>query len=361
MNVLHSHSISTPRSVPNTLDLEYVVCDYCGADRTRTLAQLQPPGELPFPMHRLGARALNLADARIEFVRCMQCGLVYMNPRLTEPSIARFYDTVYALAGAAKAFEDDQKQHAAHILDRASICLGARTAVPSMLDIGCGAGQVLAAAQARGWQVAGSELSQVAAERATTRLGIPIHVGDFRDMGLAPVSLDVVTILAVVEHLRAPVDFVRDGVALLKPGGVFVVEVPNVASLERIIATALGQTWRGFIIEHLYYFTPKWVIRLLGDLDLEIVEVSSRNPWTHLPNPLHDVNALLRQRDSDPPDNIESEGAAHLPPLPRVSMLRRIARQANNYALDTVSWLSDQGGVWGNSLFVWARKACQTA
>ncbi|MCC7208913.1 MAG: class I SAM-dependent methyltransferase [Anaerolineae bacterium] len=359
----YSHSVLSPRPAAHSPDLEHVVCDYCGADHVRMLARLQPPAEMAFPMHRLGAQALQLAGMAVHFVRCLRCGLVYMNPRLTEPAIARFYDMIYARPGAAAAFESDQARHTAYILDQTARLLARaeNAAPPKHLDIGCGAGQLLAAAQARGWQVYGSEVSTVAAERASARLGVAIHVGDFRDMALEPASLDVVTLLAVLEHVRTPVDYVRDAAALLRPGGVLVIEAPNVASLEFHVASALGQTWRGFIIEHLSYFTPRFMRRLLADLGMDIIVLTSRIPWTRVPNPFRDAAALLRRPESasggdQAPPGREMLAIPPLPPLPPASLPRRIVRQANNYALDTLSWLSDQGGARGNTLIVWARR-----
>ena len=356
MSAPYSHSVIDPRPHPDTPDLEYVVCDYCGAGAGHTLDNLPPPEALPFGMHRLGASALRLERAPIRFCACPDCGLVYMNPRLTEPAIARFYDKVYGTPGAHAGFESTQERRAAYLLDRAARLLATGAGQPAILDIGCGAGQILGAAQTRGWQVYGSELSVVAAARASERLGVPIHVGDFRAMDIPPASLDVVTILEVVEHLRAPMDFLRAGVALLKPGGVLVLEIPNIASLEYYVARLLRQRWRGFIIEHLYYFTPAFMRRLLPELGLRIGAISSRNPMSRLPNPFRDATALLGRRSAGEPAPDGAEPEPDVPPLAPVSLPRRVLRQANNYLLDGIAYLSERIGTRGNTLFVWARK-----
>ncbi len=320
-------------------------------------------------MHRLGASVLRLGEERIHFCQCQTCDLVYMNPRLTETAIARFYDKVYGTRGASEGFESDQQARATHILDMADRLLAVTEAQPSaesaarstpvqVLDIGCGAGQLLQEAQRRGWQVMGTELSQVAARHASQVLGVPIHCGDFRELELPAGSLDVVVMQAVVEHLRAPVDFLRDSAALLRPGGVLFFSVPNVASAEHRVARLLGQTWRGFIIEHLYYFTPAFVRRLLADLGLEAGFMSSWNPLARWPNPLHDIQQMRRKGPASTP----TSAAGQTPPLslPATSFGRRVLRQANNYLLDAVSRASEgrrgRTGTAGNTLFVWARK-----
>jgi SAM-dependent methyltransferase len=188
---------------------------------------------------------------------------------------------------------------------------------------------------------------------------VPVYCGDFRALQLPAGSLDLVVMQAVVEHLRAPIDFLRDSAALLRPGGVLFLSVPNVASAEHRVARLLGQPWRGFIIEHLYYFTPAFLRRLTADLGLEIAFMSGWNPLSRWPNPWRD---LRRVRQGMPASESRSTPAVSVPPFAgaRDALGKRVLRQATNYLLDTVSKLSEgrQRGAStaGNVLFVWARK-----
>ncbi len=274
-----------------------------------------------------------------------------MNPRLTEAAVARFYDTVYA-AGAAEQFESDQAVQVRYYLDALSRHIAAPR--PHLLDIGCGAGQLLALAQARGWRIDGAELSAYAAQHARQTLGVPIHHGDFRMMDLAPGSLDAVTLIHVIEHVRAPVDFLRDAAALLRPGGVLMFDAPNVDSAEARLARRLRQPWRGFIIEHLYYFRPTLLRRLVADLGLELIAIDGYLPGVPLPNPLRDLRALRAGQAAPEPSG---PSTVSIPPLPPVSLPRRVLRQAANYLFDTVAALSARRhGTSAGAVFVWARR-----
>ncbi|MBZ0299527.1 MAG: class I SAM-dependent methyltransferase [Anaerolineae bacterium] len=355
----YSHSILHATAVAHAPDFEAVVCDYCGSTAAESLGTLPPLDQLPFPMHRLGASALESGGQAIHFVRCRVCGLVYMTPRPTESAIARFYDTVYAASGAADAFESDQHERTNDLLDRTMPYLDG-VSTPSLLDIGCGRGQFLVAAQQRGWRVYGSELSAVAARAASDHLGgVPIHHGDFRSMTLDD-SLDMVSLLEVLEHLRAPVDYLRAAAGLIRPGGVLLLEVPNVASWEYYAARALRQDYRGFIIEHLYYFTPALMSRLLADLGLEVCHMSSRHATASLPNPLADLRALRPANSGESAGADAASPAGSISPLPPVSLPRKVLRQANNYLMDTISYLSQGPRInprpAGNTLYVWGRK-----
>lgn len=355
----YSHSVAAARPLPQTVDLEIVVCDFCGADDAERLGTLPPLDRLLLPMHRLGATTLDTGGHPIHFVRCRRCGFVYMNPRLTEPAIARFYDRVYSVPGASDPFESDQMVRTNYLLD-ISERFQKTAGAPSLLDIGCGRGQFLVSAQKRGWRISGSELSAVAARAASENLGgVPIYIGDFREMRIDE-PLDMISLLEVVEHLRAPIDYLRDAVARLKPEGLLLLEVPNVDSWEFYVERALGQLYRGFIIEHLYYFTPDFMRRLLDELGLDVLRMTSRHAATSLPNPIADIRAMLRPSTGAGSSGDSPSAAPVIPPQPPVSLPVRVLRQGYNYLMDVVSYASegsrDNPHPKGNTLYVWSRK-----
>src|SRR5262249_8898519 len=96
LSMIVSHSILKPTLLAGSPDLERVICDYCGQDQTIRLATLPAVSDLLFPLHRVGGSVLNIGQDRINFCKCQVCGLVYMNPRLIEQAITRFYDSVYS-------------------------------------------------------------------------------------------------------------------------------------------------------------------------------------------------------------------------------------------------------------------------
>jgi hypothetical protein len=72
----------------------------------------------------------------------------------------------------------------------------------------------------------------------------------------------------VLEHLPDPRAF------LARPGGLVYVTVPNIASLDTRVQ---GGAWPAINLEHLTYFTPPTVTRLLRDVALKPIRVTSRN------------------------------------------------------------------------------------
>ena len=71
----------------------------------------------------------------------------------------------------------------------------------------------------------------------------------------------------VIEHVDSPRSFVRAAAERLKPGGLLVIETPNIDSLPYKILKA---RWRQFIPEHYFFFDPKTMSRLLLDNGLKM-------------------------------------------------------------------------------------------
>ena len=147
-----------------------------------------------------------------------------------------------------------------------------------ILDAGCaggGNGALMKRAGAR--EVVGIEMGAGAAAKARERLD-EVLVGDLAKVDLAPIAdrpFDVVLLIDVLEHLVDPVATLCRLTALLKPGGLVVASLPNVAHVW-VIANLLAKRWpqkdRGiFDRTHVRFFAKRDMIALLRSADLEIV------------------------------------------------------------------------------------------
>lgn len=120
-------------------------------------------------------------------------------------------------------------------------------------DIGCERGELLAVLKQAGCDVVGTQLSQQAADFARDTFGIFVFVGQLRDAPFDAGSFDTVLMINVLEHLPDPTAYLDDVARLLKPGGMFWVEVPNAASFTARIG---GKRWLHHDPEHhLWSFT----------------------------------------------------------------------------------------------------------
>lgn len=202
-------------------------------------------------------------------VRCTRCGLLYANPRWKATYLfGRYtpeYWTHYAKKIQASAVDPVANQ-LRWSLPLNSIAAARQTGC--LLDVGCASGEFLLAAQARHWDVYGVESSAGAADQARRLTGATIHSGTLDTAPYAAGMFDAITLWDVIEHLQSPRAYVRQIAQLLRPGGVLALTTPNIRSLAFAL---LGQTWE--IIgpnDHLYYFAPRTLARLLRDAGFAI-------------------------------------------------------------------------------------------
>jgi SAM-dependent methyltransferase len=125
-----------------------------------------------------------------------------------------------------------------------------------LLDIGCGPGFFLKTAIARGWQAHGIEPSRQASAHART-LGATVTEGFF-NAGTAPSlgRFDVVNLTNVLEHVPDAAQTLTRAAALLAPGGVLCVGVPNDFSPLQIAARGAAELDEWWLAppHHLNYF-----------------------------------------------------------------------------------------------------------
>lgn len=199
-----------------------------------------------------------------------QYGMVY--PRPSSAEIASYYDLddYYTHADAANSqapqsatatlmsrlrtrisWNNDNGQH----INADWFAAHRGTHAQRVLDIGCGKGDILAALQQQGHTVVGTEPDPKARARAIER-GLPVYdsLAESIPDELQGETFDAVLMTHVLEHTVDPLQAVRNAAKLLTSGGVFVVEVPNNASLGMKQA---GAAWRWLDVpRHLNFFTP---------------------------------------------------------------------------------------------------------
>jgi 2-polyprenyl-3-methyl-5-hydroxy-6-metoxy-1,4-benzoquinol methylase len=174
--------------------------------------------------------------------------------------------------------------------------IGRLTPGRRLLDVGVGTGLLLCLARERGWQVSGIEICAEAAERARDEFGVPVALGDFEQAALEG-GYDAITMADVVEHTRDPRAFLARARALLAPGGVLYVAVPNHRSLVFMTADLLGPVPQAaglvdrlYVPNHYTYFTPATLSRLLGEVGFEVIRVERENSYLGR----YQMNPLIR-------------------------------------------------------------------
>lgn len=147
----------------------------------------------------------------------------------------------------------------------------------TVLDIGCGNGRFLAWARTAGWQGYGTEFDSQAAAVARSK-GFDVHEGPLEDLVDSGTKFDAVTISHVIEHVHEPSALLRAAHQLLKPGGHFWIETPNVNARGHAY---FGSGWAGLHPpHHLQVFAPKALKGLLQEAGFTgIRDSSSQSGW----------------------------------------------------------------------------------
>lgn len=205
-------------------------------------------------------------------VRC-RCGLVFVTPAPPRAALEGAYDEAYYRPWAAEVPRRER------IWRRRLAAVEALVARPGrLLDVGCGTGDFLTLARARGWDVTGTELSPYAAKVATSR-GLTVVPGEVWEAGLPSDRFDIATCWHVIEHVADPKRALEEIRRVLRPGGWLVLATPNLDDHIFSAAYLLARCHRPALYEegerevHLFHFGARPLRALVGAAGLQVVEL----------------------------------------------------------------------------------------
>lgn len=211
-------------------------------------------------------------------MRCGTCGLGYTVPRPSPAELAAYYPDNYVPYQEPSAPTTVRQRLGARI-DAARFSAGlrfgafrvlTRSQPGRLLDVGCGRGDLAGWFAQRGWSVAGVEPAEDAVRQARAR-GIEMHHGTLDDAPWPPGSFDAVTFNHALEHVPDPQLTLRQAAAMVRPGGLVVVSVPNFGAWQRRL---FGSAWFPLDLpRHLQHFDRVSLPRMASAAGLEPCEV----------------------------------------------------------------------------------------
>jgi 2-polyprenyl-3-methyl-5-hydroxy-6-metoxy-1,4-benzoquinol methylase len=209
-------------------------------------------------------------------VRCKKCGLAYINPRYTLEREKRFYNEEYFRPEEEGLWREGRLQLFEKVLSRIE------SAVPGgrLLDVGCGKGYFLDMARKRGWQAIGVDAS-ITAVRFARNLGLEVHMGELKEVGLDEDSFDVVTAWNVLDQIYDPWGNLREIFRVMKRGGLIALRVSNLhfhrylhylfSVTDSIVPP--GRKMTAPTVFHIYMFSPgtlRMFLRETGFVDIRV-------------------------------------------------------------------------------------------
>jgi len=284
-------------------DLERPDCPLCGPGVAQRLRHSFPP---------------------FAAVACVGCGLLFLSPRLVAPRmLERYQGACYFDSEVAGQGYDEYlavRENWLRTFDARLRVIARHQRAGRVLDVGCGPGFFLEAAQRRGYEAWGLDPSAYAVELARRACGDRVRQGVLETAPFPAGHFDLLTAFDAFEHVYQPLDFVAAAERLLARDGVLVITTPDPTSL---LARVSGRRWVSFKIpEHVFYWSPATIRRALAPR-FEVLALTGAGQYAT-------AGFLLRRLLG-----LSAPGPRFLrPPL---ALLNRVSLYANNGSLTVIA------------------------
>lgn len=229
------------------------------------------------------------------YVRCTECGLVYMNPQAVPEDTEKLYPADYA----------PHSKKAKGIGSRITSLYNRISKIPvigyfpkqlmnvkvagniyrnlnkksRILDVGCGSGAFLNSLKNdKGCEVYGVDISEAALEQAKSSFGLDIFKGTITEAPFPEAHFDIITAWWYLEHISDPHTTIAKISSLLKNNGYCIIGVPNYESFN---ARHFKDKWYHLDCpRHLCIWTPRAITRLLENHGLAVTKIIyDKTPW----------------------------------------------------------------------------------
>ena len=232
---------------------EYIACPVCGSSNS----------------------ALWFEKDWFRHVRCRDCSMVYMNPRMNQAATHSFYnsnvnaiynETKFDQVSSSTNLDDQLNLNNLNLLDQ--IRKGEKG---MLLEIGSAKGFFLSKAREAGYNIYGLELNRTNYEYSRRQLGDTILDKDLLEAQFEQGKFDVVYMRDVIEHIPDPRAFLGEVNRILKPGGMVFLDTHNVDGWIYKIARERHTVFFGF--EHPTHWSPRTLEMILSQNDFMVCKM----------------------------------------------------------------------------------------
>lgn len=215
-------------------------------------------------------------------VRCKNCNLVYINPRLNAQSLKIIYGKTYFNRHTQeKLLKMRLEMYKIEIAEIEKLKFGGK-----ILDVGCGEGYMLSLFGKK-WEKFGTEINRTSAKFALDKFGVQVKTGYLKDANFTTNQFDAISIRGVIEHLPNPLGEMKEIARILKPNGIVAVNTPNI---ECLTAKIFKENYR--LIDpkvHLYYFSSDTLSQMIKKAGLEVKQIKYFYLGTPYASPVKDI------------------------------------------------------------------------
>ncbi len=202
-----------------------------------------------------------------QIISCV-CGLQAIFPPLTIEELQKIYGEEYYYIYGMDHFQDVfnlKLRTCKRLINQVSRLILTSNNL-THLDIGCAFGYMIEAAKSAGYNSQGIEISPAA--DVAIKLGYNVHKLKLENAAFPEDFFNLITAVDVLEHIPEPKRWLQECKRIIKKGGVLLLVTPNCSSLPSRIRK---NKWPHYKVEHLYYYSPRTLKRLLTDVGFDNV------------------------------------------------------------------------------------------
>jgi 2-polyprenyl-3-methyl-5-hydroxy-6-metoxy-1,4-benzoquinol methylase len=168
---------------------------------------------------------------RFRHVRCKNCNMVYVSPRLKRSIVDTLYnENYYTEFYKIKLIPAIDYRRNVLAVNKYNQIARYFNQPGRVLDIGSGLGEVLSVFQENGWDSTGIEFNTFAADYSRREFSLNIINRNIYDFDSSE-KYDVIMLWGVLEHLSEPIKILEKVHELLTDSGILLLEVPSADSV----------------------------------------------------------------------------------------------------------------------------------
>lgn len=220
-------------------------------------------------------------------VKCLNCGLVWINPLPSDDELNQFYTKYYQYRLSETKLTEQRK--IMYLLDKEWLEQFIKKG--RLLDIGCSDGSFLSNFDEE-WEKYGVEIGSDAVKQAQQR-GINVIEGSAKEALGFGKKFDCVMLRGTIEHFTDPLGAIEVVSKLINVGGyIFFTATPDVNSFS---AQLYKEKWNMFAPPaHLFYFSVETLTKLVEKFNFEKVAEHHFYPETPYANIKEDHEKVLK-------------------------------------------------------------------